>query len=139
MLGYHINFINKGVLGSFSKIEEEFNEFKDAHNQKSVIMELLELSDIIGATMYLYRKNNKSSRWVNVHDVLMKESSNTTMSYEDLLEKFNRLNKAKPDFTDLANFILAIHHYVKRFNMSYSDLYAMHTITERAFLNNHRG
>ena len=44
----------------------------------------------------------------------------------------------KTAITDLANFILAIHHYVKKFNLLYSDLYTMHTITERAFINGHR-
>lgn len=138
MAGYHIKFINKGVLGYFSKIEEEFNEFKDAHEQQSTVMELVELSDLIGATIAFYRNNNKDSRWVNVHDVLMKENSNNSMDYNTLIEKFESINKNKPDFTDLANFILAIHHYVKKFNLSYSDLYTMHTITERAFLNGHR-
>lgn len=138
MAGYHIKFINKGVLGFFSKIEEEFNEFKDAHEQKSTIMELVELSDLIGATIAFYRKNNKDSRWVNVHDVLIKENSNNKVDYEDLVLKFESLNKTKTDFTDLANFILAIHHYVKQFNITYCDLYTMHTITERAFLNGHR-
>lgn len=138
MAGYHIKFINKGVLGFFSKIEEEFNEFKDAHEQNSTVMELVELSDLIGATIAFYRKNNKDSRWVNVHEVLLKECSPTNIDYHDLVLKFEALNKIKTDFTDLANFILAIHHYVKKFNLSYSDLYTMHTITERAFLNGHR-
>ena len=57
MAGHHIRFINKGVLGLFSKIEEEFNEFKDAHEQQSTIMELVELADLIGATIAFYRKN----------------------------------------------------------------------------------
>lgn len=138
MAGHHIRFINKGVLGLFSKIEEEFNEFKDAHEQQSIIMELVELSDLIGATIAFYRKNNKDSRWVNVHEVLIKENSQNIIEYNDLVSKFESLNKNKPDFTDLANFILAIHHYVKKFNLSYADLYVMHTITEKSFLNGHR-
>lgn len=138
MAGYHIKFINKGVLGLFSKIEEEFNEFKDAHEQQSTVMELVELSDIIGATIAFYRNNNKDSRWVNVHEVLIKENSSNIVDYEYLVTKFESLNKIKPDFTDIANFILAIHHYVKKFNLSYSDLYTMHKITERAFLSGHR-
>lgn len=138
MAGYHIKFINKGVLGYFSKIEEEFQEFKDAHEQKSVVMELVELSDLIGATIAFYRKNGKDSRWVNVHEVLMKEGSNTIVDYSSLIQKFESIDKHKPDFTDLANFILSIHHYVKQFNLSYCDLYVMHTITERAFLSGQR-
>lgn len=138
MAGYHIKFIKKGVLGYFSKIEEEFHEFKDSHEQKSTVMELVELSDLIGATIAFYRKNGKDSRWVNVHEVLMKENTPFTLTYEDLIQKFESIDKNKPDFTDLANFILSIHHYVKKFNLSYSDLFIMHTITERAFISGHR-
>lgn len=138
MAGYHIKFITKGVLGYFSKIEEEFSEFIDAHEQKSVVMELVELSDLIGATIAFYRKNGKDSRWVNVHEVLMKESSKNAVTYEELIQKFDTVDKNKPDFTDLANFILAIHHYVKQYNLTYSDLFVMHTITERAFLSGQR-
>jgi len=138
MAGYHIKFINKGVLGHFSKITEEFNEFIDAHEQGSFVMELIELSDLIGAAISFYRTHGKESRWVNVHEVLMKEKSNTIMSFDDLVAKFNTLNANNPDFTDLANFILYIHHYVKQFNLTYKDLYKMHTITERAFLSGQR-
>jgi hypothetical protein len=48
-MGYHINKIEKGVLGSISKIKEEFEELLDAHSQGSTIMELVELSDLYGA------------------------------------------------------------------------------------------
>lgn len=138
MAGYHIKFIKKGVLGQFSKIDEEFNEFIDSHEQNSFVMELIELSDLIGATISFYRTHGKESRLVNVHDVLMKEKSNTIISFEELVEKFNAINQSNPDFTDLANFMLYIHHYVKQFNLSYKDLYKMHIITERAFLSGQR-
>lgn len=138
MSGYHINYINKGVWGYFSKIEEEFNKFKDAHDQGCSVMELMELSDLISATIAFYRKNGKDSRWVNVHDVLMKERSSTVVTYEVLIEKFNSIRKNKPEFTDIANFILAIHHYVKKFNLVYGDLYCMHIIKEKAFLKGHK-
>ncbi len=47
--GYHLSYIPKGVLGEFSKIEEEFHEVKDSIKQNSKIMELVELSDLYGA------------------------------------------------------------------------------------------
>ena len=46
---YHKTHIKKGTLGQFSKIIEEFEELKDAHNQGSKIMEFIELSDLLGA------------------------------------------------------------------------------------------
>jgi NTP pyrophosphatase (non-canonical NTP hydrolase) len=48
-MGYHINKIKKGVLGEFSKIQEEFEELSDAVQQEDKILQLCELSDLIGA------------------------------------------------------------------------------------------
>lgn len=47
--GYHITPIERGEYGEFSKIEEELAEAKDAREQGCKIMELVELSDLIGA------------------------------------------------------------------------------------------
>ncbi len=52
--GYHINRIEKGVLGEASKIKEEMDEFLDSIDQDARIMQLVELSDMVGAiTAYL--------------------------------------------------------------------------------------
>jgi hypothetical protein len=48
-MGYHKQKIEKGVLGKFSKIKEEFLELQDAHDQKNPVLELCELCDLIGA------------------------------------------------------------------------------------------
>lgn len=48
-MGYHNKQIKKGRFGEISKIEEEFEEFKDAVEQANPIMALMELSDLIGA------------------------------------------------------------------------------------------
>lgn len=48
-MGYHKAEITKGVYGHFSKIEEEFQELKDAIDQKDRILALVELSDLVGA------------------------------------------------------------------------------------------
>jgi len=47
--GYHLQPIKKGEIGTFSKIEEEVNELRDAIEQKSKIMIMVELSDLYGA------------------------------------------------------------------------------------------
>lgn len=47
--GYHIAKITRGELGEASKIAEETAEFMDAHAQGVRIMELVELSDLLGA------------------------------------------------------------------------------------------
>ena len=46
---YHKKEIEKGVLGEFSKIQEEIDELSDAIDQDDKIMQICELSDLIGA------------------------------------------------------------------------------------------
>lgn len=47
--GYHIDDIPKSKFGSFEKIKEELMELIDSNKQGIKLMELLELSDLIGA------------------------------------------------------------------------------------------
>ena len=47
--GYHTRKIEKGELGEFSKIKEEFEELEDAINQEDPVMALCECSDLLGA------------------------------------------------------------------------------------------
>lgn len=48
-MNYHKNVIPKGKLGEFSKIREEYKELKDAFEQNDPILQLCELTDLIGA------------------------------------------------------------------------------------------
>jgi hypothetical protein len=48
-MGYHLKEIERGVFGEFSKIVEEFQELQDAQEQDNKIMQLIEMSDLIGA------------------------------------------------------------------------------------------
>ena len=51
--------IKKGVYGKFSKVKEEFKEVSDARKQRNKILELVELSDLVGAIRgYLENKFN---------------------------------------------------------------------------------
>lgn len=59
-MSYHLNKIKKGTLGELSKIQEELDEAKDAEEQGSKIMLLLELSDLIGAIKLVAEKNGCS-------------------------------------------------------------------------------
>ncbi len=47
--GYHIRDIERGVLGDVSKIREEMDELLDAVKQDARVMELVEMSDMLGA------------------------------------------------------------------------------------------
>lgn len=48
-MAYHIEQIDKGVYGEFSKIREEFQELNDAYKQQDKILQICEMSDLIGA------------------------------------------------------------------------------------------
>ena len=57
-MGYHKIKIEKGELGEFSKINEEFEELKDAYNQENIVLQICEFCDILGAIeAYLHRYN----------------------------------------------------------------------------------
>lgn len=49
MAGYHLREIEKQPYGSIEKIQEEVQELFDAVEQDCRVMQLVELSDIIGA------------------------------------------------------------------------------------------
>lgn len=55
--GYHLTSIDKGILGQSSKILEEVYELIDAEKQSVKIMQLVELSDLIGAISLYLDKN----------------------------------------------------------------------------------
>lgn len=77
--GYHLVDIPKGELGELSKIEEEVAELRDAEAQGCRIMELVELSDLIGAIdLYL----EKRFPGIGLHD-LMKMSSITARAFQN--------------------------------------------------------
>lgn len=48
-MGYHKREITRGIFGEFSKIQEEYEELIDAHEQGGKILELVEISDLYGA------------------------------------------------------------------------------------------
>jgi hypothetical protein len=56
--GYHLNVIPKGEVGESSKILEEVLELQDAEAQGAKIMELVELSDLIGAVALYLEKHH---------------------------------------------------------------------------------
>jgi phosphoribosyl-ATP pyrophosphohydrolase len=57
-MGYHLKEIKKGEFGEFSKIREEMEELLDAHEQNNRVLEIVELTDLLGAIEAYVRKNN---------------------------------------------------------------------------------
>ena len=77
-MGYHKTYIQKGVLGHFSKIREEYQEFQDAYDQSSPVMELIELSDLLGA-IEAYTLNHYD---IELND-LIKMTRSTQSAFKD--------------------------------------------------------
>jgi phosphoribosyl-ATP pyrophosphohydrolase len=55
-MSYHKNKIIKGELKEFSKIVEEFSELVDAYEQGDKVLQICEMTDLIGA-IGLYSKD----------------------------------------------------------------------------------
>lgn len=72
-MGYHKTKIKKGIYGEFSKIKEEYQELKDAYDQGDKILQLCELSDLIGAIEGYAKKWN-----ISIQDII--DFSNKTQS-----------------------------------------------------------
>ena len=75
-MGYHKKEIPKGILGEFSKIEEEFLELKDAEEQKDKILIFCELSDLQGAIEEYIRKYNLTLQDLKIFSDKTKEAFN---------------------------------------------------------------
>lgn len=70
-MSYHNVSIEKGILGEFSKIKEEFQELEDAVTQDNKVLQICELCDLIGAIELYSHKFNLS-----LQDLIqMKEST----------------------------------------------------------------
>lgn len=63
---YHIAEIQRGKFGEASKIFEEVDEFADALDQKVAVMQLVELSDLVGAIKGWLAKHHPS---ITIHDL----------------------------------------------------------------------
>lgn len=68
-MSYHVAEIERGVYGEPSKIGEEYEEFLDAREQGVAIMELVELSDMLGAVKGYLAKYHKGTTLQDLIDM----------------------------------------------------------------------
>ena len=78
-MGYHKSPIERGTYGDASKIIEECMEFKDAVEQKCALLQLIELSDMVGAIEGYLKKHHPS---IDLTD-LIKMAHLTQSAFED--------------------------------------------------------
>lgn len=76
-MGYHSVEIEKGKLGEFSKIKEEFEEFQDAYNQDDEVLQICELTDLLGAI------EAYSKKWNLTLEQLILFSNKTKSAFQD--------------------------------------------------------
>lgn len=55
-MAYHKREIKKGEIGEFSKVQEEFIELLDAYEQEDKVMQICELTDLVGAIQLFSEK-----------------------------------------------------------------------------------
>lgn len=77
-MAYHKKEIKKGVLGEFSKIQEEFDELTDAFEQEDKVLQICEFTDLLGAIEEYTIKNFN----LNIND-LKKFSDKTKEAFRD--------------------------------------------------------
>lgn len=139
MAGYHLTNIPKGVLGQFSKVQEEFAEFIDSYDQQCTIMALVELSDLVGALKYYYLQQ-LDNEWEEIlHYYSTPKEYDHKCTYEQLIHSFHDAEGKEDKTLSLSIFLNLLNNYVQSYNLSLLDLIKMSDITERAFLNGDRG
>ena len=73
-MGYHTSHIEKGELGEFSKIKEEFLELQDAVDQGVKGLIVCELSDLYGAMEEYVKRFNMTMEDVRAFSDLTKSA-----------------------------------------------------------------
>lgn len=137
--GYHIRKIEKGVLGEWSKVEEELIELQDAQEQGVRIMAEVELSDAYGSAQRLLEKHFPE---FTMDDVAALAADNA-----DEREVKGYLALFFPDHTE-RNFrdvvqLLQLYKFMEKKLSelpppSMEDLKRMSVVTRRAFDNGYR-
>ena len=133
MAGYHLKEIPRGEIGHFSKVNEEFLEFCDALEQKSHIMALIELADLVGSIKLYLIKNGYGKDWQHVISV----DNSPAVDAEEVKRVFGLLNE-HISLNDYKYFFNTLNCYLKNYLLGLNDLIIMSDITERVFINGHR-
>lgn len=139
MAGYHLREIPKGVLGKFSKVEEEFEEFIESFfEQKCLIMAFVELSDLIGALEHYYKNQHLFYFTTYLDSFILEYSYLKECSRELFISEFTKLKNNPNSIKDLSQFLTLLNNFMYQYNMSLDDLRSMSKVTQRAFSSGER-
>lgn len=127
---YHTKPINKGTLGEFSKVWEEYEELKDASNQNLVLMCLCELSDILGALCAVMPNMH-----ITTDIEIISHNTNEDCMLNDLylnlfkLDSALYVNETNKDSIDIAPLISEILHNLNELTNLYKDRLSFSSVT----------
>lgn len=139
MGGYHLRDIPKGVLGNFSKVEEEFEEFIESFfEQKCLIMAFVELSDLIGALEHYYQHQHLLYFNQYLASFILEYSYAKECSKELFVSEFIKLKNNPNSIKDLSEFLTLLSNFMQQYNMNLDDLRSMTKVTQRAFSSGER-
>lgn len=139
MPGYHLQNIPKGTLGEPSKIYEEFCEFLDAHSQKVSLMEMIELSDLLGASYFYIQKYFSIDDWNQIYQKIFEQyQSQKIIENFQFVNDFYQFYHHLDQIESFYRFFQSIQNYIQKYNFSLLDLWKMNLVTQRAFLEGER-
>lgn len=121
--GYHLQDIERGVFGEFSKIREEAAEVADAESQGVRLMALVEMSDLYGAIQGYLERHHPT---VTVADLGDPVGCGAFVGRE--------LQEVSEIYRNMCG-----HLSTKHPDTSIEDLRMMSGVTQRAFRNGRRG
>ena len=133
-MAYHVTEITKGIIGEWSKVIEEIEEYRDALLQECKIMAIIELSDLYGAIdAYLYNENTNFEEYSSEY-IIKYTKTITEVSSFDLIALIYALEHIKIKNEKLAELYVSLDVYLKtHYRLNILDLKTMSLITKRAF------
>lgn len=148
-MSYHLVKIEKGVLGEFSKIKEEFEEYSDAMIQKDPILSLCELSDIVGATDYFLKTKFdlnfdhilyvvEESKVYNRPTIISADHEMVTHYFKHLEDVINKGISMADTIVLLSDFFFSIKIQISELNLTLKDLKKFSDKTVSSFISGKR-
>lgn len=138
--GYHLKHIQKGILGEFSKVEEEFEEFEDALEQNNPIMVIVELVDMYGAIQKYREKYQLESNYEGFgeSDFDLSETQIILKNIMVMCRYFVDVNEPERIDANLTHLEINIIAYLQYYNLTKENILTMLDATERAFKSGRR-
>lgn len=147
MPGYHLREIPRGTFGEYSKVEEEFEEFLDALEQRSVVMALQELSDFLLAGDENLKRNYESNGIGNMTKFIAmgwRSPGERDKKFFDNISNSHPNKRLAEYFRNIWNtdslydLLTILDDWCRLYNLTLEDIWVMSNITRRVFEEGYR-